>query len=58
MTDALDRIFAQVAPVQRKRRVLNFVQRQLHNPRPAVRKKADRFLRTHAAGKSAPRAAQ
>jgi len=41
----LDQIFAQV---QRRRRVLNFVRRQLDNSRPAVRKKAEKFLRKHA----------
>lgn len=42
---ALDRLFAQVG---RKRRVVNFVRRQLHNSRPAVRKRAEKFLRRHA----------
>ncbi|MHC4514993.1 MAG: hypothetical protein ACYTGW_01865 [Planctomycetota bacterium] len=42
--ETLNQIFVQL---QRKRRVLNFVRRQLANSRPAVRKKAEKFLRRH-----------
>lgn len=53
--DALDRLFPQI---QRPRRVLNFVRRQLENSRPAVRRKADRFLSRHVGEKRTARAAQ
>lgn len=38
---SFDRFFEQL---RRKKRVLDFVRRQLDNPRPATRKKAERFL--------------
>jgi hypothetical protein len=53
--DALNQIFPQI---QRPRRVLNFVRRQLQNSRPAVRKKADKFLRKHVGEQRTARAAQ
>lgn len=44
---SFDRFFGQL---RRKKRVLDFVRRQLDNPRPATRKKAERFLRRWDAG--------
>jgi hypothetical protein len=44
---SVDRFFGQL---RRKKRVLDFVRRQLANSRPATRKKAERFLRRWDAG--------
>ena len=45
---SFDRLFGQV---KQKRPVLAFVTRQLDNPRPATRKKAEKFLKRWTAPK-------
>jgi hypothetical protein len=49
--DALCRLFDSL---KRKEPVIEFVRRQLGNPRQAVRKKAERFLHLHAPGDASP----
>jgi hypothetical protein len=46
---AIDAIDALYEGIERKQTVIRFVERQRRNSRPAIRRKAEAFLKTHAA---------